>query len=40
MAAAMENGPAHAEQIAEKIQKMGDHFGQPIEISRLCYEVI
>lgn len=39
MAAAMDNGPAHADRTAETIRDWGDVFGQPVEVSRLHWEV-
>lgn len=39
MAAAMDNGPARADRTAETIRSWGDAFGQPVEISRLHWEV-
>ncbi|EFO24712.1 aminopeptidase in chromosome V [Loa loa] len=38
MAAAMDNGPAHANHTAETIRSRGDIFGQPVEVSRLHWE--
>lgn len=37
-AAIMDNGPARAARNAERIQRYGDEFGQPVEISRLHLE--
>lgn len=39
MAAAMDNGPARADHTAETIRDWGDIFGQPVEVSRLQWEV-
>lgn len=39
MAAAMDNGPAHVDYTAETIRGWGDLFGQPVEVSRLHWEV-
>ncbi|KAL3083238.1 hypothetical protein niasHS_011040 [Heterodera schachtii] len=36
--AAMDNGPAKAANYAEQLRKMGDQFGQPVEVSRLFSE--
>uniref|UniRef100_A0A915CDM5 Cytosol aminopeptidase domain-containing protein n=1 Tax=Parascaris univalens TaxID=6257 RepID=A0A915CDM5_PARUN len=37
-ASVMDNGPAHQVHTAERIQKCGDEYGQPTEISRLHSE--